>query len=148
MTLENSAAKPSWTFTPHSNFRQRLCGSTVETRAPVKFSPLLSTNSGQILKKGVPWATAHCRFRAEEDREQYSGVLIGSVRERRSDRLLRSSRACLPRVISKWPMSRKRLHLLHTIITRPSPASPVTSTYLQPLCPAWLWPFRLHKLAV
>lgn len=80
------------------------CGDALQS----KFCTLLWINSKQKSKKGLPWATAHCRFRAEEDREQCSGVSIGSVRERRSERLLRSSRACRPRVISKRPMSTKR----------------------------------------
>ena len=60
-----------------------------------------------ILFIRVPWATAHCKFRADWDAEQWE-IFIWSVRERLSDRLLRSSRACLPLVISQWPMSGKK----------------------------------------
>lgn len=151
-----------------------------------------------IYVKRIPWATAHCRLRAEWEAEHSEGCMW-SVRERRSHRLLRSSRACLPRVIAQRPMSARidweptewrntkvwtcwkvprcpRWPLAPTMSmwegsgvslqnTKHSPALPVhsnanlffivnecgytivLSTYLQPLCLAWLWPFHLHKLS-
>ena len=57
-----------------------------------------------LCSHSVPCAMAHWRLRAEWSVE-LSVLWMRSVRARRSERLLRSSRACMPRISSHRPIS-------------------------------------------